>query len=593
MSIFVERRRPAFTPDLLLRVVLAWAMISALLLVTNLAAILAYRFPDPDDTLRLIQVRDLIAGQSWFDVTQYRIDAANGGVAMHWSRLVDLPIAALILLLKGMVGPDAAEMTALIAIPLLTFGVALLLAGRIAWRLLGDEAAGFACLAMALSVPVIEQLRPMRIDHHGWQIVCALAVMNALMARRPIFGGWIAGLVMAIWLAISIEGLPLVAAICGITAIRWLRDRHESAWFVGTMQGLAAGSLGVFALTRGFGDLAQHCDAISPVHIGTFVIGAFAATGMARLEPLPRFAQLAGFGLIAGLGFVTLQSFAPACTTGAFSQLDPLAHAFWYTGVGEGLSVWDQTLDVALQVVIPPMVALVACVKLAGRSGGWLRGWWHDYALVLLAAFAVSLFVVRAGAVAGALSAVPLGWQVREWLRSARNRRRPAKRALVMAGMALALLPAMPLTLLTLARPAQASIGSVAGPRVSACRIGDSADLLNALPPGEILAPLDIGPQLLLETHHSVVATGHHRGGAGMHTAIAAFLGNPEAARTALAKRGTRYIALCPDLAEPARYLAAAPEGFMADLLDHRAPAWLDPVSVDGSGRLEIYRIRD
>lgn len=65
MTLLVERRRPALSPDLLLRVALAWAMIAALLLVTNLQAILAYRFPDPDDTLRLIEVRDLIAGQGW------------------------------------------------------------------------------------------------------------------------------------------------------------------------------------------------------------------------------------------------------------------------------------------------------------------------------------------------------------------------------------------------------------------------------------------------------------------------------------------------------------------------------------------------
>ena len=35
MSIFIERRRPAFTPDMLARVGLAWAMIAALLLVRD------------------------------------------------------------------------------------------------------------------------------------------------------------------------------------------------------------------------------------------------------------------------------------------------------------------------------------------------------------------------------------------------------------------------------------------------------------------------------------------------------------------------------------------------------------------------------
>jgi hypothetical protein len=48
-----------------------------------------------DDAMRLVQIRDLLAGQGWFDLTQHRLDPP-AGVAMHWSRLIDLPIAALI-----------------------------------------------------------------------------------------------------------------------------------------------------------------------------------------------------------------------------------------------------------------------------------------------------------------------------------------------------------------------------------------------------------------------------------------------------------------------------------------------------------------
>lgn len=592
MTPIVERRRPAFTPELLVRVALAWLMISALLIVTNLSAILAYQFPDPDDTLRLLQVRDLLAGQAWFDLTQHRIDAVHGGVTMHWSRLVDLPIAAVVLALRWLIGQGAAETAALIFVPLATMAVALLLAGRIAWRLIGEEAAGFACLAMALSVPVIEQMRPMRIDHHGWQIVCALAVMNALMARRPYLGGWIAGLAMAAWLSISIEGLPLAAAICGVTALRWLRDRHDRDWFVGTMQGLAVGSAALFAATRGFADLAQHCDAISPAHLGAFALGALATSGLARLEPLPRFAQVTGLGLIAALGAVTLVSFAPSCTTGAFSQLDPLVDTFWYRAVAEGLPVWQQPAKVVLQVVIPPLVALAACVRLAGRNPGWLRRWWQDYALILGAAFLVSLFVVRAGAVAGALAAVPLGWLVREWLRSARNLRQPGRRALMMAAMGLALLPAMPLTLFAMARPARAASGEIVQ-RVSACRVDLGATAFHRLPAGEILAPLDIGPQLLFATDRAVIATGHHRGAAAMRTTIATFIGPAEAAHATLVARGTRYVAVCPDLVEPRRYAAAAPQGLMAGLLAGRAPGWLEPVVIPNDSGLRVWRVQN
>src|ERR1700733_1318490 len=48
---------------------------------------------DTDDATRLVQVHDFLAGQGWFDLTQYRIDPPDG-LLMHWSRLVDVPIAA-------------------------------------------------------------------------------------------------------------------------------------------------------------------------------------------------------------------------------------------------------------------------------------------------------------------------------------------------------------------------------------------------------------------------------------------------------------------------------------------------------------------
>src|SRR5690348_13799793 len=67
---------------------------------------------DSDDVMRLVQVRDLIAGQGWFDLTQHRL-GLEGGTPMHWSRLVDLPIAALILFFRLFLDPLAAEAWAL------------------------------------------------------------------------------------------------------------------------------------------------------------------------------------------------------------------------------------------------------------------------------------------------------------------------------------------------------------------------------------------------------------------------------------------------------------------------------------------------
>lgn len=588
MTLCIERRRPTFTRDLMLRVALAWILISALLIVTNLGAILAYRFPDPDDVLRLVQVRALIDGQNWFDLAQHRA----GGTVMHWSRLVDLPIATIILALRGFVGQPAAEMVALIAMPLLTLLVCLTLLGRIAWRLLGEEIAFFACLAFAFSVPVLEQLRPMRIDHHGWQIALVLLALNGLMARSPRIGGWIVGGALATALAISLEQMPIAAAFMAILGWRWLTDRSERGWLVHSMQALAVVSALLFAATHRLSGAAEVCDAIAPVHLAIFGWGALVLTGTAALEPRPRAVVFAGFAL-AGIGALAIVSqIAPTCTNGAFVALDPLSRALWYDRIREGLPIWHQALPSMLQIVIPPAIALVAAIRLAGRFPAWLRRWWTEYAVLLATVLVLSIFVARAGAVAGALSALPLGWQLREWLRAVRHRQRPMRRAMVYGGMAVALVPAAPALLLVSAVPGQAQYGqgTAHAPEAGECGISSFPATLAALPRGTALVPLDVAPAVLRDTDQSVLATGHHRA-PEMSTVIRAFTSGSDAAHAIVTREGIDYVALCPSVGEPYNYALDAPDGLADQLLDRDTPGWLAPIRARDDGWL-VWRVR-
>ena len=61
------------------------------------------------------EVRDLLAGQGWFDLHQYRM-APPEGTLMHWSRLVDIPLAALLWLLMLVLPAAQAELITTIAI---------------------------------------------------------------------------------------------------------------------------------------------------------------------------------------------------------------------------------------------------------------------------------------------------------------------------------------------------------------------------------------------------------------------------------------------------------------------------------------------
>src|SRR5476649_2246692 len=82
---------------------------------------------DTDSAMRLVQVRDLLHGQSWFDTVQHRMNTPYG-LPMHWSRLVDAPLALLMLV---------SETFARIAWPLLLFLAVLLLLARIAFVMAG------------------------------------------------------------------------------------------------------------------------------------------------------------------------------------------------------------------------------------------------------------------------------------------------------------------------------------------------------------------------------------------------------------------------------------------------------------------------
>src|SRR3546814_17907625 len=55
---------------------------------------------DTDDNIRFVQVKDWLAGQGWYDLRQYRLDPPVGA-NIHWSRIVDLPIAALMLFFRA------------------------------------------------------------------------------------------------------------------------------------------------------------------------------------------------------------------------------------------------------------------------------------------------------------------------------------------------------------------------------------------------------------------------------------------------------------------------------------------------------------
>ena len=569
---------------------LGWLAIAVVYIGTRWQAIATQSFSDIDDQLRLVQVRDLAAGQGWFDLHQYRIDPASGGTLMHWSRLVDLPLLQVYRLLAPLLGPELAERVMLVAVPMLLLGLALFLLARLVRTLFDLELAALACVLLALSPPFATQFQPLRIDHHGWQIIAVLAACNGLIAHRAALGAALAGAALALGLSISLELLPIAALFGTVFALRWIEDRRDSAPLTSYAAALAlVGGLS-FALTRGAADLAAHCDAVSPPYLAGFVVLAAAIALLHRLAPQRLPVLLGGFAATGLVAIASTIALAPDCARGPFQALDPLVREYWYLNVYEGRPVWLQLPGAMLQMVVPPALGLWAAIKLWRRDNGPQRRFWRDYALLLGGLLVMGVLIARSAAFAVAVGIVPLAWLLREWLRRAvATKSVPKKTGLVLAALA-ALLPGMFAVLPGKVIPALASQRASTSP-LSACDVRSAARDLAALPRGTFLTPLDVGPSLLLSTQHSVIATGHHRAAAAMHDTIAAFLAEPEAARRIMAAREAQYVLLCPGLAEAGNYAAAAPDGLAAKLLSGDTPGWLAPVALSGTSGVKAWRV--
>ncbi|MCC6940158.1 MAG: hypothetical protein IT551_00905 [Novosphingobium sp.] len=579
-------RERANTP--VLAVLLLWAFTSVLMMVAMRGNIGPTGFMDADDALRLQQVRDLLNGQGWFDLHQYRI-APPDGVAMHWTRIVDVPLAVVILLFRPFMGQAQAEIMAIVLVPLLNLAAAMLLAARLAARQFGTLAGVIAAQMVVAAIPASIRMMPLRIDHHAWQIVLALVALNGMASRGPRAGGTLAGLALALSLAISLESLPLAIIFAGVCTLRLLRGQRE--WLSAFMVSLGLASVALFVLTRGFSDIAEHCDAMSPSHVMALLWCATCCfVFLPRLRHRPpalSLMMLAGVGLGA---LAIMGTRAPQCVgLDAFAALDPLVKRVWLDSVAEGLPVWRQVLLVSATMVLLPLFGLIACWRLWRNAQDQAsRDWWLDMALLLAGATVVGLLVTRASAVSCLFATIPAAWQFRAQVAAWKADPLLLRRLARMVLLVILMVPGVAIGLTVEAVMRQPARPSTAG----SCNLPKALPALGRMPATTILAGLDLGPAILVNTPHTVVATAHHRASAAMRDLLVAFLGPDRGARAIMAKRGATMVVICPEDGEAGIYTDLAPDGFMAHLVAGKAPEWLEPVSPGASGGIRMWKVR-
>ena len=327
-------------------------------------------FRDTDDLMRLTQLRDLLAGQGWFDLHQYRLDPP-AQVPMHWSRLVDLPMVVTFRLAALVVAAPTAEKVAMFVWPLITLIPGLIAVWRLSIRLGGPWAALPALYLFATLPQSIGQFVPGRIDHHNIQISLTLVLLAALASPLTMRRAIGAGLTGAAMLAIGMETIPFQVLAALTFVVRFVRDpdaaREAGAWGLA----LALGTLALAAIELPPGEwLRGACDALSANWIGLAVVGGLGLFGVTRLPLGSIAARAAAVGL---LGVAAVAAFAvpePRCLAGPFAQISPQVRAIWLDHVSE-VEPWtrffhDHSAAGVLSLVMPVLGAL-AMVMLARR----------------------------------------------------------------------------------------------------------------------------------------------------------------------------------------------------------------------------------
>lgn len=562
-------------------VFLAWALAAIVLTLAMFRDIANLHFPDPDDAMRLLEVRDWLAGQSWWDVGQHRLN--HGAFPMHWSRLVDLPLAAVLALTSPLFGGEVATRIAMVVVPLLSLLAAMLLIARITAAVADRETTRYAVLLAPLSVPLIYQLRPMRIDHHGWQIVLALAAVALLLARPTWRAGALAGLALAALLTISLEGMPIAATIAGVAALAWAWRPERRAFLRGMMGSLAGGAMLLHLGTRGDGFFAPACDAMAP---GWLAMLAAAAVGTSVATLADRTLAMRIGALVAAgiLTAATLVLVSPTCLAGPFATLPPIVYRVWYLNVLEGRPVWEQGGHWAAMSVGLPIVGLVGSLRAWRAAEGETKTRWAMLLVLLAAAFAISIMVNRAGATANAL-AIPGGAAL--LLTLLRRARRVTSLPARLGATAAALLLASPgqaaaiALVLGNALAADTVLPAADRPNRPACDRASDARGIGREPAGIVFAPIDVAPDLLATTHHASVAGGYHRAPGAIAQVLEGFASAPDAARRIILASGADYLVACPGLNETELYRRDYPNGLWARLERGERFDWLTPIKLD------------
>lgn len=394
-----------------------------------MSPIFTHRLADPDDFMRMNEVISWLQGQSWYDLSVPRM-SPGAHTVIHWSRLIDIPIALVALPFIPHFGASSAVFIAAFIVPLLWLMVLLALLPAIAKVFVGEDRANLSCVMLLFAPMLLFNYTPGRAGHHGVQaLIAGFGLLSLIRIIRDDKGALFAALVAlafscSFW--IGAEGLPcaIVFIACLGVAAAWLSGNvARNAAVFGICLPLFSAALIPIALTRAeFSSLAVSW--FSPVYVIFAILsGAIFVAGWGIGKTV--YHKAARLSVYALLGFAAAWAFfalVPSALRGPFADYDAFDATSALNNIVEAQPLihglhFNRFMPVTLipaaitfsRFLFLPLVAFVVCLVAAKRAEKEMRLIWLAQGVFLLSTLALTLFwQSRVGIFAEFFSLVPL-----------------------------------------------------------------------------------------------------------------------------------------------------------------------------------------
>ena len=612
---------------------LSFLLFSALIAMNGFGGKYGVLGPDSDDIMRYMQIHDLLHGQSWFNTDQLRMGLSAAGTDMHWSRLGDVPILALMHIFDIILPASMALDLAIFIWPplcgILFFAIMIKAASQAPFD--GDSRIlrNFAIMLLLVFVVINHRFKSGALDHHNLQFLCMAVVLYGLIGGFGSFKRFaIAGIALGFSIAIGPEVYIFAGIICLYVALCWLLSGPLAAKGAqGFGLGLASTVTILFFLTV---TPAQYkivyCDALSLITViaalcgglGLFCIARFSASFKAGQSLIGRGIALGFLGIIC---LLVLSIQGPQCLVNPLNDLPQSVKTLWLGYIIEAKPLYDLSGDWAVSIPVtlgPPLTALALLIwrlskrRQSGLSQSLLTQspltqspltqslWDVDvvFFLLLVIAIAMSIYQIRFSPLAYIFALLPLIRGIAQSYEIGVQRGGTNIKYIGLFAMALPVIWSFPGVFLmpineidNLENNAAVLENGVKNPDYN-CSSDTVMAFLGSVPAGTILASSNDAGPILRHTDHRVISGNYHRNWQGIAAEITISLTPPDTAHAKLAQHQIDYLYYC-ETGSAKRLVQHDANGLLGQIDAGEVPDYLQKISPQdlNAGHAMIFKI--